>query len=234
MQLGSVCRCSPIFMRCRVLPSRLQLRGCRGLIGGPDFGCRTSTGSRMIHSVVDEFVRHFRFAPALWPRLREAMSPAWVRSLTNPASYSAIRANMPKTSLPWAVVVSTIPLVSDCTPTPRPSRVVTMSMRSRRFRPSRSIFQMIRVSPGRRSSRQRIHWGRAALVPVAVFLVDLQAAGGLERAAWSGSSSRVIETVPDPLPHAGPQAGTRLRAGAVPGREWREPLPPCTGFAVTR
>jgi len=102
MQLGSVCRCSPIFMRCRVLPSRLQLRGCRGLIGGPDFGCRTSTGSRMIHAVVDEFVRHFRFAPALWPRLREAMSPAWVRSLTNPASYSAIRANMPKTSLPWA------------------------------------------------------------------------------------------------------------------------------------
>ena len=59
-------------------------------------------------------------------------------------------ANMPKTRLPWAVVVSTMPLVNDCTPTPRLSRVVTMSIRSRRFRPSRSIFQMIRVSPVRR------------------------------------------------------------------------------------
>ena len=51
----------------------------------------------------------------MWPRLLAAMSPAWVRSRANPASYSAIRANMPKTSLPWAVVVSMIPLVSDCT-----------------------------------------------------------------------------------------------------------------------
>jgi hypothetical protein len=60
--------------------------------------------------------------------------------------------------------VSTMPLVNDCTPTPRHSRVVMMSIRSRRFRPSRSIFQMTRVSPVRRSSRQRIHCGRAALV----------------------------------------------------------------------
>src|SRR5664280_1572931 len=37
------------------------------------------------------------------------------------ASYSAITASIPKTSLPWAVVVSTTPLVSDFTPTPRAS-----------------------------------------------------------------------------------------------------------------
>ena len=49
--------------------------------------------------------------------------------------------------------VSTMPLVSDLTPTPRFSGVATMSTRSRKLRPSRSIFQMIRVSPGRRSSR---------------------------------------------------------------------------------
>jgi len=49
----------------------------------------------------------------LWrPRARAAMRPAWVRSLISAASYSAIRANMPKTSLPCAVVVSTMPLVS--------------------------------------------------------------------------------------------------------------------------
>ena len=83
---------------------------------------------------------------------------------------SAINANMSKTSLPCEVVVSTIPLVSDCTPTPRASRVVTMSMRSRRLRPSRSIFQMTRVLPGRRSARHRFHCGRSALVPVAVSL----------------------------------------------------------------
>ncbi len=40
---------------------------------------------------------------------------------------------MPKTKLPWAVVVSTMPLVSDRTPTPRVCRVVTMSTRSRRL-----------------------------------------------------------------------------------------------------
>jgi len=68
---------------------------------------------------------------------------------------------MPKTKLPWAVVVSTMPLVSDRTPTPRVCRVVTMSMRSCRLRPSRSIFQMIRVSPRRRSARQAFHCGRS-------------------------------------------------------------------------
>jgi len=40
------------------------------------------------------------------------MRSAWVRSLISAASYSAIRANMPKTSLPCAVVVSSMPLVS--------------------------------------------------------------------------------------------------------------------------
>jgi len=45
---------------------------------------------------------------------------------------------MPKTSLPWAVVVSMMPLVKDCTPTPRVSRVVMMSIRSRRF-PAESV-----------------------------------------------------------------------------------------------
>ena len=50
------------------------------------------------------------------------------------ASYSAMRANIPNTSLPCAVVVSMIPLVSDLTPTPRASRAVTMSIRSRRLR----------------------------------------------------------------------------------------------------
>ena len=55
--------------------------------------------------------------PPVRPRARAAISPAWVRSLIRAASYSAINANMPKTSLPCEVVVSTIPLVSDCTPT---------------------------------------------------------------------------------------------------------------------
>ena len=32
------------------------------------------------------------------------------------ASYSTMRANMPMTKLPWAVVVSTMPLVSDRDP----------------------------------------------------------------------------------------------------------------------
>ncbi len=43
-----------------------------------------------------------------------------------------------------------------------------MSIKSRRFRPSRSIFQMTSVSPDRKSSMHRIHCGRSALVPVAV------------------------------------------------------------------
>jgi hypothetical protein len=75
---------------------------------------------------------------------------------------------MPKISLPWAVVVSMIPLVSDLTPTSRSPRAVTMSIKSRRLRPSRSIFQMINVSPGRRSARHSTHWGRSARVPVAM------------------------------------------------------------------
>lgn len=41
-----------------------------------------------------------------------------MRSRIRAASYSAISANTPNTSLLWAVVVSTIPLVSDRTATP--------------------------------------------------------------------------------------------------------------------
>ena len=70
--------------------------------------------------------------------------------------------------LSWVVVVSTMPLVSDRTPTPRVCRVVTMSMRSRRLRPRRSIFQMIKVSPRRRSPRHAFHCGRSVPVPVPV------------------------------------------------------------------
>ncbi len=51
--------------------------------------------------------------PPFRPRERAAISPALVRSLISAASYSAMRANIPKTSLPWAVVVSTIPLVRE-------------------------------------------------------------------------------------------------------------------------
>jgi len=53
--------------------------------------------------------------PPVRPRARAAIKPAWVRSLMRAASYSAIKAKMPKTKLPWAVVVSTMPLVSDRT-----------------------------------------------------------------------------------------------------------------------
>jgi hypothetical protein len=106
--------------------------------------------------------------PPVRPRARAAARPAIVLSWMRAASYSAISAKMPKTSLPYAVVVSMIPLVSDFTPTPRASRVVTISTRSRRLRPGRSIFQMMSVSPGRRSARHLFHSGRLALVPVAV------------------------------------------------------------------
>src|SRR5664280_3512836 len=76
------------------------------------------------------------------------------------ASYSAIRANIPNTRAPCAVVVvvSTSPLLSDRTPTPRACRVVTMSMRSRRLRPSRSIRQMTRVSPGADRRGRALVW----------------------------------------------------------------------------
>ena len=65
-------------------------------------------------------------------------------------------------------MVSTIPLVSNFTPTSRAASVVTISTKSRRLRPSRSIFQMMRVSPDRRLARHLFHWDRSALVPVAV------------------------------------------------------------------
>ena len=58
----------------------------------------------------------FGLRPPVRPRARAAARPATVRSVMRAASYSAMRANMPKTSLPWAVVVSTMPLVSDRTP----------------------------------------------------------------------------------------------------------------------
>src|SRR5664280_3665570 len=44
----------------------------------------------------------FGLRPPVRPRTRAAASPAWVRSLMSAASYSAISANMPKTSLPFA------------------------------------------------------------------------------------------------------------------------------------
>src|SRR5450759_4424847 len=146
---------------------------CSGLDGGDvavdghggdaaglgDFGHGELAGVVHPLGLVDQRGGHLRFTSA---------GAAWGRSLMSAASYSAISANMPKTSLPFAVVVSTMPLVSDLTPTSRACRVVTMSIRSRRLRPSRSIFQMIRVSPGRRSARQAFHWGRSAFVPDAV------------------------------------------------------------------
>ncbi len=60
----------------------------------------------------------FGLRPPRRPRARAAASPAWVRSRMRAASYSAIRANIPNTSAPCAVVVSTKPLLSDRTPTP--------------------------------------------------------------------------------------------------------------------
>ncbi len=50
--------------------------------------------------------------PHLMRHLRVARAGT-VRSLMRAAPYSAMSANMPNTSLPWAVVVSTTPLVSD-------------------------------------------------------------------------------------------------------------------------
>jgi hypothetical protein len=157
---------------------------CSGLDGGDvavdghggdaaglgDFGHGELAGVVHPLSLVDQRGSHLRFASAGAAADACGGKPglAWVRSLMSAASYSAISANMPKTSLPFAVVVSTMPLVSDLTPTSRACKVVTMSIRSRRLRPSRSIFQMIRVSPGRRSARQAFHRGRSAFVPDAV------------------------------------------------------------------
>src|SRR5450759_286102 len=88
------------------------------------------------------------------------------------ASYSAIRANIPNTTAPCAVVVSTSPLLSDRTPTPRACRVVTMSKRSGRLRPSRSIRQI------GEAGRPLRPVGLRAAGPVGV---DLQAVLGGER-----------------------------------------------------
>src|SRR5690349_1774267 len=118
----------------------------------------------------------FDLRPPVRPRARAAAKPATVRSLISAASYSAISANMPNTSLPCAVVVSTMPLVNDRTPTRRSSRTATMSTRSRRLRPSRSIFQTIRVSPGRRSFRHACHCGSVSLGTGGDVLEDLEAA----------------------------------------------------------
>src|SRR5450759_5610647 len=63
------------------------------------------------------------------------------------ASYSAIRANIPNTTAPCAVVVSTSPLPSDRTPTPRACRVVTMSMRSRIQPAAQAIITRLRQLP---------------------------------------------------------------------------------------
>src|SRR5450759_2440218 len=112
------------------------------------------------------------FRPPLRPRARAAASPAGVRSRMRAASYSAIRANIPNTTAPCAVVVSTSPLLSDRTPTPRACRVVTMSMRSRRLRPSRSIRQI------GEAGRPLRPVGLRAAGPVGV---DLQAVLGGER-----------------------------------------------------
>jgi len=136
--------------------------------GSGDLGHGELAGVVRASGLVDQRGGHLGFAAAGADARPGARRPAWVRSLMRAASYSTMRANMPKTKLPWAVVVSTMPLVSDRTPTPRVCRVVTMSTRSRRLRSSRSIFHKIRVSPRRRSARHAFHCGRSALVPVAV------------------------------------------------------------------
>jgi len=151
---------------------------------------------------------------------RAAISPAWVRSLMRAASYSAMRANMPKTKLPWAVVVSTMPSVSDWTPTPRVCRVVTMSTRSRRLWPSRSIFQKIRVSPGRRSPRHVFHWGQSALVPVAVLVFRQSAALRASSCSWGVLVGGGHPCVSDSVAHGHAHYRNPMAALRFCGFEW--------------
>jgi hypothetical protein len=105
--------------------------------------------------------------PPVRPRARAAASPAWVRSRIRSRSNSASAPNRWKTSLPPGVVVSRASATLR-NPTPRSSRVVTVSIRWRRERPSRSSFHTTRVSPGRSWSRTLVSSGRASSEPDAV------------------------------------------------------------------
>ena len=111
-------------------------RGCSGrwssgdAAGGGDLGHGEGLG--VVHALgfAGQFGCHLGAGGRRCGRGPGRRGPAIVRSWMRAASYSAISAKMPKTSLPWAVVVSTMPLVSDLTPTPQASRLVTISMRS--------------------------------------------------------------------------------------------------------
>ena len=109
---------------------------------------------------------------------RAAASPATVRSRMISRSNWARAAKTWKTSLPPGVVVS-IDSRRLRNPTSRCSRAVTVSMRCRSERPSRSRRHTTRVSPGRSASMTSSRAGRRPKVPEA-WSVYLPAPGGGE------------------------------------------------------
>ena len=105
------------------------------------------------------------------PRARAAASPAMVRSLITSRSNSASAANIVNMSLPWLVVVSIGAPCSTLKPTHRSLRSSTVSIRCLRLRPSRSSFQITRMSSLRSALRHAAKPGRSSFEPLQEFLL---------------------------------------------------------------
>jgi hypothetical protein len=138
------------------------------------------------------------FRPPLRPRACAACNHAIVHSRISSRSNSARAAKMPKTSLPFAVVVSMFAPcpVSTLKPMPRSAMSCAVSTRCLRLRPSRSIFQTTSVSPLRRAFRQAARAGRSS------FLLEARSSwrlSGLTLAAISASRCRSSLWLPSAL-----------------------------------